>query len=137
MHSRGNFNEMHAPNQYQDLVVEVITELQNSISKAREAGINDIIADPGFGFSKNRAQNFELLGRLGDLKMLDVPILAGISRKSMIHKTLGISVEDSLNGTTALNMVALQQGAHILRVHDVKEARQTITLFEKLCSQEL
>jgi len=136
MHSRGSFTEMHLEQVYDNLVVDVIIELQNRIQAARNSGICDIIADPGFGFSKKKEQNFNLLNNLSSFQILDCPILVGISRKSMITKTLGINAADALNGTTALHMVALQKGAHILRVHDVKEAIETITLFENLCSQE-
>jgi dihydropteroate synthase len=110
--------------------------MQNRIWAARLAGIADVIADPGFGFSKNGNQNFELLRDLQIFRDLDCPLLVGISRKSMIYKTLGVQPGDALNGTTALHMAALLQGAHILRVHDVAEARQTIQLFMKLCSPE-
>jgi dihydropteroate synthase len=136
MHNRGNFKSMHQSNDYQAISVEVIKELQAQIEKARESGIIDIIIDPGFGFSKNVDQNFDLLRKLGDLEILDVPILVGISRKSMISKTIQKTAIESLNGTTALHIATLMQGAHILRVHDVKEAKETIQLFEKLCSQE-
>jgi dihydropteroate synthase len=136
MHSRGSFSAMHQPQSYTHLVTELITELQNAIKTAHEAGVRDVIADPGFGFSKNVAQNFELFASLEEFSMLDCPLLVGISRKSMIYKTLDCSTEEALNGTTALHMAALQKGAHILRVHDVKEAVQTITLFEKLCLPE-
>ncbi len=136
MHLRGDFESMHQSYSYQNLAVEVAFDLQKQISKAREEGVKDIIVDPGFGFSKRGTQNFELLASLSHLEILDCPLLVGISRKSMVYKTLEINPEEALNGTTALHMVALQKGAHILRVHDVKEARQCLTLFEKLCLQE-
>lgn len=136
MHNRGSFESMHQTNDYQDISVEIIKELQTQIVKARTAGIVDIIIDPGFGFSKNVNQNFELFRKLGDMEILNCPILVGISRKSMIAKTIHKTTAESLNGTTALNMAALMQGAHILRVHDVNEAKETIQLFEKLCLQE-
>lgn len=136
MHSRGSFSSMHKTQSYSHLVTDVLTELQNAIKSAQEAGVRDVIADPGFGFSKNVDQNFELFASLEEFSMLDCPLLVGISRKSMIYKTLECSAEEALNGTTALHMAALQKGAHILRVHDVKEAVQTITLFEKLCLPE-
>jgi dihydropteroate synthase len=91
-------------------------------------GITDVIVDPGFGFAKTISQNFELLQNLDLLKILELPILVGLSRKSMIHKSLGISVNEALNGTTVLNTIALQKGANILRVHDVKEAVECIKL---------
>ena len=137
MHIRKGLSEMHKSYDYVDVALEVTKELQVRIDRARKAGIVDILADPGFGFSKAGSQNFELLAQLNVLEMLDVPIVAGISRKSMIHKTLNVNPEEALNGTTALHMAALMKGASVLRVHDVKEARQTIQLFEKLCSPEL
>jgi dihydropteroate synthase len=91
-----------------------------------------VIIDPGFGFSKNISQNFQLLNNLDMLKMLDRPILAGLSRKSTIYKTLGVTAEEALNGTTVLNTVALMKGASILRVHDVKEAKECVTLYAQL-----
>lgn len=136
MHSRGSFSSMHKTQSYSHLVTDVLSELQNAIKSAQEAGVRDVIADPGFGFSKNVDQNFELFASLEEFSMLDCPLLVGISRKSMIYKTLDCSADEALNGTTALHMAALQKGAHILRVHDVKEAVQTITLFEKLCLPE-
>jgi dihydropteroate synthase len=136
MHCRGDFNSMHHRQQYINIEVEIARELQELIVKARENGIVDLIVDPGFGFSKNVAQNFELLRKLKYFEILDCPILAGLSRKSMIYKTIQKEPDHALNGTTALNMVALIQGAHILRVHDVAEAKEAIQLFEKLCLQE-
>jgi dihydropteroate synthase len=105
MHSRGTFSEMHQAQSYTHLVTDVITELQNVIKTAQEAGVRDLIADPGFGFSKNVDQNFELFASLEEFSMLDCPLLVGISRKSMIYKTLDCSAEEALNGTTALNRV--------------------------------
>ena len=136
MHCRGDFNSMHHGQEYINIEVEIARELQELIVKARENGIVDLIVDPGFGFSKNVTQNFELLRKLRYFEILDCPILAGLSRKSMIYKTIEKEPDQALNGTTALNMVALIQGAHILRVHDVAEAKETIQLFEKLCLQE-
>jgi dihydropteroate synthase len=136
MHIKGDFTSMHQPWEYDNIAVEVCLDIQKKIRLARQAGIKDIIADPGFGFSKKGKQNFELLARLAHLQSMEVPILVGISRKSMIYKTLEIDPEEALNGTTALHMAALMGGASILRVHDVKETRQTVRLFENLCSQE-
>lgn len=133
MHIRGGLSKMHQSSDYEDIALDVTKELQSRITKARKGGVVDIVADPGFGFSKIGEQNFELLTRMDVLQILDVPVLAGISRKSMIYKTLNITPEEALNGTTALHMAALMKGTNILRVHDVKEARQTIQLFEKLC----
>jgi dihydropteroate synthase len=138
MHSRGDFSEMHKENAYENIVTEVVSELSFAIAAARSAGISDVVADPGFGFSKNPAQNFQLFRQLSYLSaLLGCPVLAGISRKSMIYRSLNSSPEEALNGTTALHMAALLQGVHILRVHDVKPAMETIRLFEKLCSPEL
>ena len=136
MHSRGIFADIHRANSYENIAVEIASELQQAISRAREAGITDVVVDPGFGFSKNPEQNFALLRELRYLEILDCPILIGISRKSMIYRALNCSPEESLNGRTALHMAALVQGVHILRVHDVKPAAETIRLFSKLCLQE-
>lgn len=132
MHSRGDFTNMSEFTQYQNLTDEVILELQKNISTLRALGVSDIWIDPGFGFAKSPSQNFELLSQLERLKVLELPILVGLSRKSLIWKTLGVSPEEALNGTTALNMVALQKGAYLLRVHDVKEAVECIKLFKSL-----
>jgi dihydropteroate synthase len=130
MHMKGVPETMQQQAQYEDVTKEVLDYFIAKIDECKHAGINDVIIDPGFGFSKNISQNLLLLKNLSVFKMLDKPILAGISRKSTIYKTLKIAVEDSLNGTTVLNTLALQNGASILRVHDVKEAKEVITLFE-------
>ena len=109
-----------------------MSELQEVILRCHHAGIVDVILDPGFGFAKNREHNFELLNHMAQLRLLGKPILAGISRKSMIYKSLNTDASNALNGTTALHMVALQQGANILRVHDVREAVECIELFGRL-----
>ena len=132
MHSRGTPQTMQNETDYVDLISEVLSYFGNKVEQFAKFGIKDVIIDPGFGFAKTSAQNFELLRQLSSLKRLGLPILVGISRKSMIYKTLDISANEALNGTTALNMVALLQGAAILRVHDVKEAKETIQLFEQL-----
>jgi dihydropteroate synthase len=132
MHSRGTPQTMQNETDYSDLISEVLSYFASKVEQFSKFGIKDVIIDPGFGFAKTSAQNFELLRQLNSLKRLGLPILAGISRKSMIYKTLDISANEALNGTTALNMVALLQGAAILRVHDVKEAKETIQLFEQL-----
>jgi dihydropteroate synthase len=113
----------------EDLVKEVLDFFINKIDQCKRAGIKDLVIDPGFGFGKTIHQNFILLKQLSVFKILDQPILAGLSRKSMIYKTLGIDVSQALNGSAVLNTIALQQGASILRVHDVKEAKEAITLF--------
>ncbi|WP_111683398.1 dihydropteroate synthase [Winogradskyella tangerina] len=132
MHMRGNPKTMQQQTQYDDIVKDLNSYFAQRISKAHEAKVNDIIIDPGFGFAKTLEQNYELLNKMELLQMADKPILAGLSRKSMIYKTLNTDSKNALNGTTALHMVALQKGANILRVHDVKEAVECVTLFNKL-----
>jgi dihydropteroate synthase len=129
MHMRGTPQTMTQLNQYNDLIIDIYQELQAKVKKLRDLGVADIIIDLGFGFAKNIRQNFFLLNHLDYFQKLDLPILVGVSRKSMIHKTLGIDSADALNGTTALNTVALLKGANMLRVHDVKAARETIKLY--------
>ena len=131
MHNRGNVETMHHKSEYQNVVLDVIKELQIQVLKLKNLGVRDIIIDPGFGFSKNVAQNFEILANLEKFEILDCPILAGLSRKSMIWRTLNTTADFALNGTTALNMIALQKGANVLRVHDAKEATECVQLFEK------
>lgn len=132
MHMRGTPQTMQEETAYQDLVPEILFYFSEKLEAFRKLGIKDVIIDPGFGFAKTREQNFQLLRDLKSFQRLGLPILAGVSRKSMIYKTLQISASEALNGTTALNMFALLQGANILRVHDVKEAKETVTLFEQL-----
>ncbi len=134
MHMKGNPKTMQQQTDYTDLVKEVITYFAERIAAAHAKKINDIIIDPGFGFAKTLEQNYELLKSLELLQILDKPILVGVSRKSMIYKTLNTTSEYALNGTTALHMVALQNGARILRAHDVKEAVECVTLFNQLTS---
>ncbi len=132
MHMIGRPQTMQQYTQYDNIVSDVVREVSELKNKAIKAGIMDVIVDPGFGFSKNIDQNFELLNRLDRFKLLDSPILVGISRKSMIYKSLHTTPEKALNGTTALHMVALDRGANILRVHDVKEAVECVVLHKKL-----
>lgn len=132
MHMRGIPKTMQDHPQYDDVVFEVRDHLRKICDQCTEAGITDIIIDPGFGFGKSKEHNFALLGNLHTFRMLGRPILAGISRKGMVWRTLGITADEALNGTTALHMVALQQGANILRVHDVKEAMEVVKLYEEL-----
>ncbi|MDD3488570.1 MAG: dihydropteroate synthase [Paludibacter sp.] len=129
MHMRGTPQDMQTYTEYENITSEVLGFLQKRIAQLHLLGVNDVIADPGFGFAKTTEQNFRLLREMYYLKELNVPLLAGMSRKSMIYKTLGIEATEALNGTTALNMLALLNGAAILRVHDVKEAVETIKLF--------
>ena len=129
MHMKGTPESMQTNPTYEDLVKEVLDFFVGKIDQCKKAGIMDIIIDPGFGFGKTTDQNFILLKQLSVFKMLDKPILAGLSRKSMVYKTLGIDAMDSLNGSSVLNTIALLQGASIIRVHDVMEAKQVVSLF--------
>lgn len=132
MHSRGTPQTMKDLNQYDDLVTDVMRELQAKIYELQQLGVKDIVADMGFGFAKNADQNYVLLRELRAFEILNVPLLVGVSRKSMIWRKLDITPDQSLNGTTALNTVALLNGASILRVHDVKEAVETVKLMQLL-----
>ncbi len=134
MHMRGEPSNMQEHTDYEDLIAEMLEYFIEKIERCRNAGIKDIIIDPGFGFSKTLEQNYLILKRLSDFSILDCPILIGLSRKSMIWKALESSPNDALNGTTVLNTIALQKAAHILRVHDVREASETIKLVEQLKS---
>ena len=130
MHMKGVPETMQQQAYYEDVTKEILDYFIKKTNECKLAGINDVIIDPGFGFAKNISQNLLLLKNISVLKILERPILAGLSRKSTVYKTLKISAEDSLNGTTVLNTLALQNGASILRVHDVKEAKEVIKLFE-------
>jgi dihydropteroate synthase len=132
MHMRGTPQTMQTLTQYEDIIKEMLFYFSERIAAARAFGINDLIVDPGFGFAKTLDQNYEVLRKLELFEMLDLPLLAGVSRKSMIYKTLNSNAEMALNGTTVLNTIALTKGAKILRVHDVKEAVECVTLFNKL-----
>lgn len=132
MHMRGTPETMQQLTQYDNLVREVIDYFIAKLEMLKKAGIGDIIIDPGIGFAKTAEQNFQLLKNLQQLSILGHPILAGISRKATIYKTLGITADEALNGTTVLNTVALLNGASILRVHDVKETREAVTLVRQL-----
>ena len=129
MHMKGSPEHMQKNPTYDDLIKEVLDFFIDKIEQCKKAGIKDIIIDPGFGFGKTIQQNFILLKQLSVFKILDKPILAGLSRKGMVYKTLNVDVTTALNGSTVLHTIALQQGASILRVHDVKEAMQAVTLF--------
>ena len=129
MHMQGTPQNMQNNPAYSDVSKELLGFFTDKINQCEQAKINDIIIDPGFGFGKTTAHNFKLLKDLNIFSILKKPILAGLSRKGMIHKTLGITAKEALNGTTALNMLALQNGANILRVHDVKEAMEAILLY--------
>jgi dihydropteroate synthase len=132
MHMQGTPQDMQQQPSYENVVLEVLDFLIAEAGKLRGLGVKDIIIDPGFGFGKTTAQNYQLLKDLHVFQIMDYPVLAGLSRKSMINKVLGIGAVDALHGTIALNMVALQQGARILRVHDVRAALETIKLWEEL-----
>lgn len=132
MHMRGTPQTMKELTSYDDLMREVMRYFVEKINRLKELGVNDVILDPGFGFAKTIDQNFELLAHLDYFKNLNRPILVGLSRKSMIWKTLNITADEALNGTIALNMAALLKGTSILRVHDVKEATEVIKLYSKL-----
>jgi len=134
MHMKGDPGTMQDNPVYEDVVADILKWLGERIFKLKSAGVKDIIIDPGFGFGKTVDHNFELLRRLGDFSIVGLPVLVGVSRKSMIWKTLNITADEALNGTTAMNAVALVNGADILRVHDVREAVQTIKLIEKIKS---
>ncbi len=137
MHIKGDPATMQSLANYKDITKEVLDYFIKKIDAANKAGIKDIIIDPGFGFAKNAAHNFELLKNMDALKMLGKPILAGLSRKATIYKTLGITAGEALNGTTVMNTIALMNGASILRVHDVKEARETVLLLQAFMDAKL
>jgi dihydropteroate synthase len=128
MHMRGNPQTMTAHTNYQNLVVDIIEDLQQKIFQLRALGVKDIIIDPGFGFAKTREQNFELLNKLELFQIFDQPLMVGLSRKSMIWKTLEIKPEEALNGTTALHALAAMKGASLFRAHDVKECKEVLEL---------
>ena len=130
MHMKGTLNTLKQQAVYENMVREVLDFFIQHTARCRKAGIKDIILDPGFGFGKNTRQNLELLKKLPALNMLSLPIMAGLSRKTTVWKTLGITADEALNGTTVLNTVSLLNGAHILRVHDVKEAVEVVKLWE-------
>jgi dihydropteroate synthase len=132
MHMRGNPQTMQTLTDYDDIVKEMLFYFSEKVAVARSYGINDLIIDPGFGFAKTIAQNYEVFQKMELFNMLELPILVGISRKSMIYKTLDTTIENALNGTTVLNTLALTKEAKILRVHDVKEAMECVTLFNKI-----
>jgi len=135
MHMKGNPQTMQSLAQYKNITKEVLFYFSEKIAQARSFGINDLIVDPGFGFAKTTEQNFELLANLELFDRLELPILVGVSRKSMIYKTLETTAEFALNGTTVLNTIALQKGSTILRVHDVKEAVECVKLNQSLMAK--
>lgn len=134
MHMQGTPKSMQRSPEYRDVTAEVIRHLAEGIDRLRQSGVPDVIVDPGFGFGKDLSHNYTLLRNLDAFRVLDAPLLVGLSRKSMVNKVLGTTAEQALNGTTVLNTLALTGGAKILRVHDVREAVEAIRLFERYCS---
>lgn len=132
MHMRGTPKNMGQLTDYDDVLIDVVKYFSHKIEHLRSIGVTDIVVDPGFGFAKTPSQGFELLRNLKHFELLECPIMVGVSRKSMISKTLGITPEEALNGTTVLHTLALMNGAHLLRVHDVKEAVQAVALCERV-----
>lgn len=130
MHMKGTPESMQQKPAYEDVTKEVVDYFIQKLNECKQAGITDIIIDPGFGFGKSIQHNFQLLKKLEAFQIFHVPVLAGLSRKSTIWKTLNITAEEALNGTTVLNTIALTKGASILRVHDVKEAVEAIKLHD-------
>ena len=132
MHMQGTPDTMQVNPHYTDVVDEVVTYLARRSNELHDRGVADVIVDPGFGFGKTLEHNYQLMSRLEEFHLLEMPLLVGISRKSMIYSLLNTTPEDSLNGTTVLNTIALMKGAHILRVHDVKACRESVDMMEKL-----
>jgi dihydropteroate synthase len=131
MHMQGTPRDMQKAPHYDNLMCEVFRSLGERVELLHEMGVADVILDPGFGFGKTMEQNYEMMARLGEFRMLECPILAGVSRKSMVYRLLGTTPEESLNGTTALNTIALMNGASILRVHDVREAVEAVKIYQQ------
>ena len=132
MHMKGTPQTMQQQAHYQDIGIEVVSYFADKVSKLKKLGVKDIIIDPGFGFAKNLEHNYELMQHLDYLRLFEQPLLIGISRKAMIYKLLGINATEALNGTSVLHALALLKGAGILRVHDVKAARECIAIVQKL-----
>lgn len=132
MHMKGTPKDMQAAPHYDNLLKEIFYYFSEKVQKLRNLGVKDIIIDPGFGFGKTLEHNYELMNHLEEFRLFEVPLLVGVSRKSMIYKLLGINPEEALNGTTTLNTIALLKGANILRVHDVKVAMETIKIVQKM-----
>lgn len=132
MHMKGNPQTMQQDPRYDDLLTEMLQYFGSKVQQLHELGVKDIILDPGFGFAKTLDHNYELMSRLQDLRVLDLPMLVGVSRKSMIYNLLGSNPEGALNGTSVLNTIALLKGANILRVHDVKAAVEVVQIVKKI-----
>lgn len=135
MHMRGTPATMQRMTDYGDIMAEMMAYFRQRVDTLHRMGVADVVVDPGFGFAKTLEQNYEVLGRMREFEALGCPLLAGMSRKSMLYKLLDCSPEEALNATTAVNMVALQQGAHILRVHDVREAVECIKIWKCIDSR--
>lgn len=136
MHMQGTPQNMQQAPHYENVLKEVMLHLAEKVRILHEMKVNDIILDPGFGFGKTLAHNFELLAHLNEFDIFQLPLLVGVSRKSMVYKTLGITPAEALNGTTVLHIIALSKGANILRVHDVKEAVEAIRLWQNVKQYE-
>ena len=132
MHMKGTPQDMQIAPKYDHFLKEIFYYFSEKVQKLRDLGVKDIIIDPGFGFGKTLEHNYELMNHLEEFALFELPILVGISRKSMIYRLLDITPEEALTGTTALNTIALQKGAHILRVHDVREAVETVKIVQKM-----
>lgn len=132
MHGAPDPTSLHTNTEYKSFMNDILLFFSEKVGRLHSLGVSDIIIDPGFGFSKTIDQNYELMEHLGDFGMFELPLLVGISRKSMLWKYLDITIENALNGTTVLNTIALQKGADILRVHDVKEAVEVVKICNKL-----
>jgi dihydropteroate synthase len=135
MHKRGTPETMQSMTNYENIVKELLFYFSEKVAKARSFGINDLILDPGFGFAKTLDQNYEVLQKMELFNMLELPLLVGVSRKSMIYNLFKFTPEEALNGTSIINTIALNKGAKILRVHDVKEAVECVTIFNKINSK--
>jgi dihydropteroate synthase len=136
MHMQGTPRDMQKAPHYDNLMCEVFRSLGERVELLHEMGVADVILDPGFGFGKTMEQNYEMMARLGEFRLLECPILAGVSRKSMVYRLLDTTPEESLNGTTVLNTIALMNGASILRVHDVKEAVEAVKIYRQCLISE-
>ncbi len=132
MHMKGSPATMSKLNQYDNLIGDILQYFQEKLNRLNELGVRDIIIDPGIGFSKNSLQNFHLIRQLDIFSALNLPVLLGVSRKSFIYKTLNVSQEEALNGTTIVNTIGLSKNISIIRVHDVREAQQIISLLQKI-----
>lgn len=137
MHKKGSTTDMQEEPEYENVTLQILNFFKNRLATLRKLGINDVIIDPGFGFGKAIEHNYELLKKMKVFQILDCPVLAGISRKSMIYKVLNVPPTEALNGTTAIHMLSLMNGAKLLRVHDVKEAKECIKLYERYLGIDL